>query len=44
MISLKNSEKEIWDELYKKELELPAIQDFIYELIEIFKKSIHYPP
>ena len=38
MINLKKSEKEIWDELYKKESNVPPIQDFIYELIKIFKK------
>ncbi|MFX1259122.1 MAG: class I SAM-dependent methyltransferase [Promethearchaeota archaeon] len=35
---MKNSEKEIWDELYKKESKIFPIQEFIYELIEMFKK------
>jgi len=39
MANLKKSEKEIWDELYREETNLHPIQDFISELIEIFRKS-----
>ena len=35
---MKNSYKEIWDELYRKRKIFPHVQDYIDKLIELFKK------
>lgn len=35
---MKNSNKEIWDKLFRKELKLQPTQDYIDKIIEVFKK------
>ena len=39
MKNLKKSEKEIWNELYKEGSKLYPLQDFIFMLIDVFRKS-----